>query len=101
MKKKFVITILMVITLISVFWTIILVVIAVNRKSPSVSLMDIRKETDDVVAKPNTLMMIRDLNLKGQRLSQGDTLKAVYNLINVGEDTLFILNVNPDCTIVR
>lgn len=37
MKKKFVITILMVITLISVFWTIILVVIAVNRKSPSVS----------------------------------------------------------------
>lgn len=84
MKKKFVITILMVITLISVFWTIILVVIAVNRKSPSVSLMDIRKETDDVVAKPNTLMMIRDLNLKGQRLSQGDTLKAVYNLINVG-----------------
>lgn len=74
MKKKFVITILMVITLISVFWTIILVVIAVNRKSPSVSLMDIRKETDDVVAKPNTLMMIRDLNLKGQRLSQGDTL---------------------------
>lgn len=82
MKKKFVITILMVITLISVFWTIILVVIAVNRKSPSVSLMDIRKETDDVVAKPNTLMMIRDLNLKGQKLSQGDTLKAVYNLIN-------------------
>lgn len=80
MKKKFVITILMVITLISVFWTIMLVVIAVNRKSPSVSLMDIRKETDDVVAKPNTLMMIRDLNLKGQRLSQGDTLKAVYNL---------------------
>lgn len=92
------ITLLMLISLSSVIWTLMLVITKLNGKSTtSVSLMHFRENKELYATMPVTSMMIRDLNPNEQDLSQDDTLNAEYSLINTGEDTLFILNVNPDC----
>lgn len=42
-------------------------------------------------------MMISD-TVTNIRITQGDTLKVGYEIINTGSDTLFLFDINPDCT---
>lgn len=98
MKKKFVILLLMALSVLSIIWAIFLTFVMLgNKGASSVSLMHLRDTTVSRIVKPSTSMMIKELSYGERRLYQGDTLVVEYLLVNVGDDTLFIHNVSPDC----
>lgn len=98
MKKRQVILLLMVLSVLSLIWTIFLIFVMFgNKGTPSVSLMHLRDTTVSRITKPSTSMMIKELSYGERKLYQGDTLVAEYLLVNVGDDTLFIHNISPDC----
>lgn len=98
MKKACVISLLMALSVLSLIWTILLAFVMLDNKgTPSVSLMHLRNTTVSSIAKPSTSMVIKELPYGKRKLYQDDTLVVEYLLLNVGEDTLFIQNINPDC----
>lgn len=95
MKKNKVIKCLLAsVTVLAVLWIAIL--LCMVNKSSSISLM---KNTQALPyeQKALTSMMISD-TVTNIRITQGDTLKVGYEIINTGSDTLFLFDINPDCT---
>lgn len=88
MKKNKVIKCLLAsVTVLAVLWIAIL--LCMVNKSSSISLM---KNTQALPyeQKALTSMMISD-TVTNIRITQGDTLKVGYEIINTGSDTLFLL----------
>lgn len=96
MKKDKVIRYLSVlVTMLAILWIAILLFI-VNRSS-TISLMRNTQVLPNEQQKALTSMIISD-TVTNIRINQGDTLKVRYDIINTGSDTLFLFNINPDCT---
>ena len=95
MKKNKVIKCLLAsVTVLAVLWIAIL--LCMVNKSSTISLM---KNTQALPyeQKALTSMIISD-TVTNIRIAQGDTLKVGYEIINTGSDTLFLFDINPDCT---
>ena len=86
--------ILVLITVISLLWVIILV--SYLRTYDKVSRSEAEK-VPVINTKPLTSMSVLD-TASNIRICKGDTLNVMYRLVNTGKDSLYILDINPDCT---
>ena len=95
-KDKVIKCLLALVTMLAVLWTAIL--LCMVNKSSTISLMkNTQALLPDEQQKALTSMIISD-TVTNIRIAQGDTLKVGYEIINTGSDTLFLFDINPDCT---
>lgn len=94
-KNKVIKYFLALVTMLAILWIAILLCI-VNRSS-TISLMKNTQALPNEQHKALTSMTISD-TVTNIRIDQGDTLKVRYDIINTGSDTLFLFDINPDCT---
>lgn len=81
------------------FWLVVLSCFTFFYKTGS-NTQDLTETHTEKVAReyPYTKIEISPSHISPKEIQYGDTLEAVFNIKNIGCDSLFILDILPDCT---